>query len=436
MRRHRLRGLPVSNIEPSDTAEVILRIAAKGDGVTASGRYAWGVAPGDMLLPDGTIEPGPHHVSPPCQHFGQCGGCQLQQLDEETLSQFVEARVANASASQELGAERFALPHLSPPGSRRRASLRAESSGGRVVIGFREAKSHRLVELAECPVLLPEFVALLPPLRKLLIRLGQGQSEAKQARRGGKTKHAHARMAADIEFAMTEQGVDLGIKGLKAEGLAATELLLDFAKDNGLARIVLDQGYGPEALWEPEPVTVRLGGISVPLPPGSFLQATLDGEQALVGAACEWLDGAVNVADLFSGLGTFALALAGKGARVLAVEAARDAHFACKSAAERAQVPVFAMHRDLFRNPLLGAELDKFDAVVLDPPRAGAREQVERLAGSKVGRIVYVSCNPSSWSRDAALLIDAGYRLAEVRPVGQFRWSTHVELASLFVLDQ
>lgn len=422
--------------ETPPAAEEILRIAAKGDGVTASGRYAWGVAPGDILLPDGSVQPGPHHVTPPCRHFGQCGGCQLQQLDEESLAHFVEARVANASTSQELGAEAFAPPHLSPPYSRRRASLRAESSSGRVVIGFREAKSHRLVELTECHVMLPEFTALLAPLRKLLIKLGQTQSEPK-GRRGAKGKHSHARMAADVDFAMTQQGVDVAIKGLKAEGLTATELLLDFAKDNGLARVVLDQGYGPEAVWEPEPVTVLLGGVQVQLPPGAFLQATLDGEEALVGAACEWLAGAVNVADLFSGLGTFAFALAGQGARVLAVEGARDLHQACKSAAERAQLPLFAMHRDLFRNPLMADELAKFDAVVLDPPRAGAREQVERLvAGGSVSRIVYISCNPSSWSRDAALLVEAGYRLAEVRPVGQFRWSTHVELASYFIKDQ
>lgn len=422
--------------ETPPAAEEILRIAAKGDGVTASGRYAWGVAPGDILLPDGSVQPGPHHVTPPCRHFGQCGGCQLQQLDEESLAHFVEARVANASTSQELGAEAFAPPHLSLPYSRRRASLRAESSSGRVVIGFREAKSHRLVELTECHVMLPEFTALLAPLRKLLIKLGQTQSEPK-GRRGSKGKHSHARMAADVDFAMTQQGVDVAIKGLKAEGLTATELLLDFAKDHGLARVVLDQGYGPEAVWEPEPVTVLLGGVQVQLPPGAFLQATLDGEEALVGAACEWLAGAVNVADLFSGLGTFAFALAGQGARVLAVEGARDLHQACKSAAERAQLPLFAMHRDLFRNPLMADELAKFDAVVLDPPRAGAREQVERLvAAGSVSRIVYISCNPSSWSRDAALLVEAGYRLAEVRPVGQFRWSTHVELASYFIKDQ
>lgn len=413
--------------------EEILRIAAKGDGVTASGRFAWGTAPGDVLLADGSIRRGPHHIDPACRHFTQCGGCQLQQLDEESLADFVEKRVSNASTSQELGAGRIAPPYLSPPGTRRRASLRAESSGGRIVIGFREAKSHRLVELAECPVLLPELVAVLNPLRTLLIRLGQGGGASKGRNRKPGGKNTMPRMAADIELAMTEQGVDLGIKGLAVEGLAANELLRDFAQEHGLARLTLDQGYGAETLWEPEPVTVSLGGVSVGFPSGSFLQATLDGEHALVCAAREWLADSTTIADLFSGLGTFAFALAGPQAKVLAVEAARDAHLACKAAAGRAGLPVHALHRDLFRNPLQADELDRFDAVLLDPPRAGARDQVERLAESTVARVVYISCNPSSWSRDAALLIEAGYRLEEVRPVGQFRWSTHVELASLFV---
>ena len=414
--------------------EEIIRIAAKGDGITASRRFAWGVAPGDLLLADGTVQPGPHHVTPPCRHFGTCGGCQLQQLDEESLVAFVEARVANASASQELGPDLIAAPHLSPHGSRRRAALRAESSGGRVIIGYREAKSHRLVEITECPVMIPEFVALLPDLRKLLIRIGQSSAADKKRGKGKEPpKHNHAKLAADIELAMTEQGVDLAIKGLAVEGLPATEVLLDFARTHGLARLVIDQGYGPESVWEPEPVTVLLGGTSVSLPSGAFLQATVDGEAALVAAACEWLAGSATVADLFSGLGTFAFALAAQGSKVLAVEAARDAHFACKAAAGAAQLPIFASHRDLFRNPLMVDELDKFSAVLLDPPRAGARDQIERLAESTVAKIVYLSCNPSSWARDARTLLDAGYRLAELRPVGQFRWSTHVELASLFV---
>lgn len=410
-------------------AEEIVRIAAKGDGVTASGRFAWGAAPGDRLCEDGSLEWGPHHVTPPCRHFGQCGGCQLQQLDEQTLADFVEARVSNASTAHELGAEQIAAPHLSPPASRRRASLRAESSQGRVVIGYREARSHRLVELAECPVLRPELVAVLGPLRKLLITLGQGQAQGKPK----KGKHAHAKMAADIELALCDQGVDLGIKGLSAESLALTEAMLDFARDHALARLTLDSGYGPDTVWEPEPVTITLSGVAVPFPPGSFLQATEDGEAALVAAAREWLAGCGTVADLFSGLGTFAFALVGPETKVLAAEAARDAHLACKAAAGVSGKPVHTLHRDLFRNPLLAEELNRFAAVLLDPPRAGAREQVERIADSGVTRVVYISCNPSSWARDAALLVEAGFVLKELRPVGQFRWSTHVELASLFV---
>jgi 23S rRNA (uracil1939-C5)-methyltransferase len=413
-------------------SEEILRIASKGDGVTASGRFAWGAAPGDKLRIDDTLEWGPHHVEPPCRHFGQCGGCQLQQLDEESLTAFVEARVANAAASQELGTQALAAPHLSPPSSRRRASLRAESSGGRVVIGFREAKSHRLVEVQECHVLVPEIVALLGPLRKLLITMGKA-APVKKGRHGrpapGKVQ---ARMAADIEMTLVDQGIDLGVKGLTAEGLAATEAMLDFAREHKLARLTMDGGYGFETVWEPVPVTVTLGGVKVPFPPGTFLQATLDGEEALVSAAREWLAGAPTVADLFSGLGTFAFALAGPETKVLAAEAARDVHYACKAGADRAQLPVFSVHRDLFRNPLQPDELSRFAAVVLDPPRAGAREQVDCIADSTVGRVVYVSCNPSSWSRDAARLVEAGFRLVELRPVGQFRWSTHVELASYF----
>lgn len=281
------------------------------------------------------------------------------------------------------------------------------------MLGFREGGAHRIVDMAQCEILVPELFAVIPPLRKLL------------SRRKGK-------FTADVELTLLEQGVDLGLRGLTVEGLEQTEAMLDFARDQGLARLTLDQGYGPEALWEPEPVSIDLSGVSVSFPSGAFLQATADGEAALASAAREWLAGAATVADLFSGLGTFAFALAGD-TKVLAVEAARDAHLACKAAANRSGHPVHAMHRDLFRNPLLPEELNRFSAVLLDPPRAGAREQVGRLAQSNVPKIVYISCNPSSWARDAQILAAAGYRLGELRPVGQFRWSTHVELASLFV---
>jgi 23S rRNA (uracil1939-C5)-methyltransferase len=266
--------------------------------------------------------------------------------------------------------------------------------------------------MRECHVLAPELFALVEPLRELLA-----------PRRD--------RYALEIALALTDQGVDCAIKGMALEGLEQTEAMLEFCRKQHLARLTLDQGYGAEAFWEPEPVTVALSEVEIAYPAGAFLQATADGEAALVGAVREWLGDAKRVADLFAGLGTFAFSLA-SSARVTAAEAARDAHLACRSAAARAQLPVEALHRDLFRNPLRAEELHGFDAVVLDPPRAGAREQVAQLAASGVPRVAYVSCNPSSWARDGRILADAGYRLAELRPVGQFRWSTHVELASLF----
>jgi len=355
--------------------------------------------------------PGPHHATPPCRHFGVCGGCQLQHLDEEALAGFVRDRVINAAEAQGLAPGIVAPVHLSPPRTRRRATLHGVNGGGRPLIGFREAQSHRVVDMRECHVLAPELFALVEPLRRVV-----GQ-------RAG-------RYALAIELALVDQGVDCTISGLEVEGLDQTEALLDFCREQGLARLVMDQSFGPEALWEPEPVTVTLSGVPVTYPSGAFLQATADGEAALATAARAWLTGADRVADLFSGLGTFAFAL---DASVLAAEAARDAHLACRLAAARAGRAVEAIHRDLFRNPLRAEELRGFAGVLLDPPRAGAREQVAQIALSGVERVVYVSCNPSSWARDALMLKEAGYRLAELRPVGQFRWSTHVELASLFV---
>lgn len=393
-------------------AGTIVRVAARGDGVTADGRHVPLAAPGDIVLPDGSLEPGPHRAVPPCRHFPECGGCQLQHLDDAALAAFVRDRVVLAAEGQGVVPEAVARTHLSPPHSRRRATLHAVGGKGRPQIGFHEEASRRVVDMHECHVLRPELFALVAPLRALLA--------------------GRQRLTADIELALADQGVDCSLKNVSVEGLEATEALLDFARAHRLARLTVDLGYGAEAMWEPEPVTVTLGGIPVALPPGAFLQATADGEAALVTAAREWLGDCREVADLFAGLGTFALALAGP-ARVTAVEAARDASLACRGAAARARLPLESVHRDLFRNPLRPEELARYDGVLLDPPRAGAREQVAQIASSRVARVAYVSCNPASWSRDAKTLVEAGFRLAEVRPVGQFRWSTHVELASLFV---
>lgn len=393
--------------------EEIIRVAARGDGLTASGKHVPGAAPGDLVLPDGSIQPGPHHATPPCQHFGKCGGCQLQHLDEETLAGFVSDRVVNAAEGQGLKPQKTAPPAMSPPHSRRRASLKAVNGGGKPLIGYQQAGSHKLVDLRECPVLHPDLFALIAPLKRYFGRL-------------------KGKYAIGIELVAVDQGVDCALTGFAPEGLDQTEQLLDFCREYGLARLSVDHGFGAEAFWEPEPVTVSPGGIPVAYPVGAFLQATGHGEAALLSAAGEWLGECTQIADLFAGLGTFALSLANHG-KVLAAEADRAAILACKAGAAQARLPVETAHRDLFRNPLRAEELRGFDGVLLDPPRAGARSQVEQLAASEVPRVVYISCNPSSWAKDAALLTAAGYELAELRPVGQFRWSNHVELASLFV---
>ena len=378
--------------------EEIVRVAARGDGVTASGRHAPLAAPGDLLRPDGTVQPGPHHAPPPCRHFGHCGGCQLQHLDEDAQAGFVRDRVLNAAEGQGLVAGTVAAVHLSPPKTRRRATLRAVNGGGRPLIGFNEAGSHRVVDMRECHVLAPELFALVEPLRALLA-----------PRRD--------RYAFEIGLALTDQGVDCAITGFELSGLEQTEAMLDFCREQRLARLTLDQGFGPEVFWEPELVTISLSGVKIDFPAGAFRQASADGEAVLVTATQDWLGNCARVGDLFAGLGVFAFALAGTS-RVVAAEAARSAHLACRAAAGRARVPVESLHRDLFRNPLCAEELRGFDGVVLDPPRAGAREQVVQLAASRVPRIVYISCNPASWARDGRILADAGYRLAEVRPVG------------------
>ncbi|KPF55541.1 RNA methyltransferase [Novosphingobium sp. AAP1] len=397
------------------SAAPIVRVAAKGEGATADGRYVALSAPGDMLEADGTLTWGPNHVEPPCRHFPACGGCQLQHLSEAALTDFVGSRVIGAAKGQELDPGTPAPTHLSPPRTRRRATLHAQAIGRRVVLGFREGGSHKTIDMRECHVIAPELMALVAPLRTLL--------ESWQDRK----------LAVDVELTLADQGVAVGFSGLVADNLARTEALLDFARDHRLARLTIDTGYGPETTWEPDPATITLGGTAVGIPPGAFLQATADGEAALVAVAQGWLAGASTVADLFAGLGTFAFALAGLGTKVLAVEAARDAHLACQAAARSQGRPVHALHRDLFRNPLRAEELNRFAAVLLDPPRAGAREQVGQIAESTVARVVYISCNPASWARDAATLVAAGYRLEGLKAVGQFRWSTHVELASLFV---
>ena len=389
-------------------SELVVRIAARGDGVTPSGRHvAFGV-PGDAVLDDGALTFGPHHQEPPCRHFPECGGCQLQHVDDEAYRGYLVSRVETALAQHGLSTD-ICSPHLSLPNTRRRATLRALKVGKGAVAGFNTAKSHQIVDMRECHILRPELFALVDPLRGLLARLLQ------------------PKRAAEAQLVLVDRGADVVLKGVEARGLEAIEQLTQFAEQYRLARLSVDQGLGPETIYEPEPATIALSGVSVAFPVGSFLQATEDGEAALIEAVREAMQGASRVADLFAGLGTFALATRAS----YAAEASRDAAAALKRAAPATNVE----HRDLYRRPLDAGELEAFDGVILDPPRAGAAEQVRELASSTVRRIAYVSCNPATFARDAEALVDGGYRIEWLLPVGQFRWSTHVELAACFSRD-
>jgi 23S rRNA (uracil1939-C5)-methyltransferase len=392
----------------------IVRLAARGDGISDDGRFVPLAAVGDSV--DFSANPpliiaGPHHAAPACAHYPDCGGCQMQHMDEAAYRDFVIDRLSRVMPS---GLPDDVRPiALSPPRSRRRASLKALKRGGKLVLGFHSEGTHALVDIADCPVLAPELMGLLGPLRLLLrARLRDGQG-------------------AGIALTLSDAGVDVLLANVSAEGLAAIEALTDFAQANDLARLSVEGPGGIDTLVERRQPVLTMGGVTVPLPVAPFLQATREGEAALVAAVLEAVGGAALVADLFCGLGTFALPLSQK-AVVLAVDAAGPAVMALGVAARQAGRRVEVQHRDLFRRPLVDKELAGLNAVVFDPPRAGAESQAKALAASAVPVIVAVSCNPNSFGRDAKILLEGGWRLTTLWPVAQFRWSSHVELVARF----
>ena len=382
--------------------ELVVRIAARGDGVTASGRHVPFGVPGDAVLDDGALAFGAHHQQPPCRHFPECGGCQLQHADDQAYKGYLLSRIETALAQHDLRTE-IRDPHLSPPRSRRRATLKALKVGNGAAVGFNAEKSHRIVDMHECHILRPELFALVQPLRSLFTRL------------------LNAKQGAEAQLTLIDGGPDVLLRNVSANALQA---LTDFAGTYGLSRLSIDAGSGPEPLYEPNPARVTISGVQVAFPAAAFLQPTQDGEAALVESVREAVGDRKAIADLFAGLGTFALATRS----IYAGEASRDAAAALRQAAPGMSVE----HRDLYRRPLDSSELSRFDAIILDPPRSGAEQQVEQIASSSVARLAYVSCNPGTFSRDAKRLVDGGYALDWVRPVGQFRWSTHVELAACF----
>ena len=355
-------------------------------------------------------------IVPSCQHFGACGGCALQHLRDEAYRHFKRQLIVDALRRHGLSEITVGEPVVSPPGTRRRASLEAIRRGDRLILGFHARASHEIVDLQACPVLVPALVGLIAPLRKLLLAcLKSGER-------------------ATIVMTMLETGTDLGLDLPRAPDLGRLEALADFAAAQDLARLWWRTGdipVTPAAINRPP--EVRFGDIAAELPTGGFLQATKEGQAALIALVTEALAGAKRIADLYAGAGTFSLPLAAAGAKIHAVESDAAALAALAGAARRARFGDLTVERrDLDANPLLAAELSRFDAVVFDPPRAGARAQAIELAKSDLKTAVAVSCNPDSFARDAAILLSGGWQLDLVTPVDQFLWSPHLELVAVF----
>jgi len=354
--------------------------------------------------------PASGRVSPPCRHFGVCGGCSLQHAADDSLAGWKGATIARALAAR--GLEAPIRPTVtSPARSRRRAVFGGRRTRKGALVGLHARRSDDLVDLAECLVVRPEILAAKPALERVVAI--------------GATRSGSLRMAVTFGPA----GLDVDVGGGRPLDPRRRLALAGVAEEADLARLS----------WAGETVSLRrppfhvMGAARVIAPPGAFLQATAEGEAALVASVLETAAEARRVADLFAGCGTFTLPLSAR-AEVLAVEgdAAMLSALAHGWRGARGLRRVEAAARDLFRRPLIPAELKGLDAVVIDPPRAGAAAQCLELSRSRIGRVASVSCSPTSFARDARLLVDGGFRLDWVQPVDQFRWSGHVELAAQF----
>lgn len=401
-------------------------IGSGGDGVAHDGGqiiHTPLTAPGDVAAIDAEggrgrlvelIESSALRADPPCPHFGDCGGCALQHLQREKEQDWKRAQIEAALARAGVVTDIHAVVSAATA-SRRRASFAVARTGGPIRFGFNARRSSRIISLAGCDVLAPAIAARLDDLRAMAARIPAP--------------------AFDLAVTLCDNGLDVNIVagGLAARSLSEAPHLATALREAGVLRLCLN---GETALMLSEPV-VSFDCIQVRPPPGAFLQASREGEAALIGLVKGASTGARKIADLFCGSGTFALPLA-KSASVAAFDSDAAAVDALKRAAAGAQAgasainPVRAEARDLFERPLSAKDLKSFDAVVFDPPRAGASAQAAEIARSGVPVVIGVSCNPQTFARDAALLVAGGYRLVEVTPVDQFVYSPHVELVGVF----
>ncbi len=414
------RRLP--SIAPVMNERVVIdHVGHQGDGVAAGAAKAF--VP--YVLPGETVEiareggharllkilrASPERIEPICPHFGTCGGCALQHWQEESYRAWKRGLVMDALAREKIEAEIAPLADAHG-GGRRRAVLHARRGEGKEIkTGFAGRRSHSIVPIDACPVLASGL--------SRVFEIGRRVAEILVAKE----------KPLDLHFTATEGGLDLDVRGSGPVGERLTALLARLAAEEKLARVTR---HGETIVQLAEP-SLAIGRARVLLPPGAFLQATQAGEDALAKLVLDAAGKAKKIADLFCGVGPFALRLAER-AKVLAADSDEPAVSALSRAAKAPGLkPVETLTRDLFRRPLVAAELKGCDAVVLDPPRQGAEAQARELARSKIGKVIYVSCSPATFARDAKILASGGYRLLRVTPVDQFRYSAHVELVGVF----
>lgn len=382
---------------------VFVPFALPGETVTGE------VAGGRMAAP--RIEAAsPDRAEPVCPHVGACGGCALQHARDDFVAAWKRDLIAAALAARGLSAE-IRPTVTSPPGTRRRVTFAARRTRSGAIAGFHGRADSTLIAIGSCAVADPRIVAALPLCAEIAGLAGSRKGELRLA------------------LTVSEAGLDLDVAAPKPLDGPLRAALAGLAARFGLARL----SYGGETVAMARPPAQPMGRAQVVPPPGGFLQATPEGEAALVAAVREAVGPARRVADLFAGCGTFALPLA-ETAAVHAVEADAAALAALDAGWRRAAGlrTVTTEARDLFRRPLRPEEFRGIEAAVLDPPRAGAEAQSRLLAQAPVARLAAVSCNPATFARDARILVDGGFRLEWVQPVDQFRWSPHVELAAAF----
>jgi len=405
----------------------IEKLGAQGDGIASNAGgpvYVPFSLPGETVAiarvkSQGTImsitTPSPDRQEPPCRHFGPdglngtCGGCTLQHLADAPYRAFKRQLVIDALKSKGLTPE---VGEIVParPGERRRVVFAARKTEKDMLIGFNQAESHHIVAIEECPISSAGIIARLPAIRAIAASLATNAEPFR------------------ISVLETLSGLDISVDEVKKlsdpQRRKAVETVLSL---RGIARVSLNG----EILIEPSKPLFDFGGIQVSPPPGGFTQATKPAEQAMAELVLAHVGKAKRIADLFAGAGTFSLQLARIG-RVHAVEAEAKALAALDHAARNTQglKPVSVEKRDLFRRPLMTQEFKPFDAVVFDPPRAGAEFQCKELARSGVKKIAAVSCNPLTLARDLAILVEGGYRITGVTPIDQFLWTSHVEVVA------